>query len=151
GIAAGPRLGAGVEIERALLQAQLDQRDARHVDRDIEQEVAVAKPGVEHAAVILVGQRLFDKADAVFGGDFPSSRLGGDDNDLLWPHLDMAQQQGQNPLADAAETDDDEPSRKRDVFGLQWHEDGFFVIRNLGKNTASAAANDNPVADGDVA
>ena len=40
GVAAGPRLDAGVEVHRALLPAQLDQRDARDVDRHIEQEVA---------------------------------------------------------------------------------------------------------------
>ena len=69
GVAAGPRLDAGVEIERALLVAELDQRDARHVDRQVEQEIAAPDQRVEHAPVVLAGQRLLDEADAVLGRD----------------------------------------------------------------------------------
>jgi hypothetical protein len=51
GVAARPRLDAGVEVERALLPAQLDQRDARHVHRQVEQEVAAAHQRIEHVLV----------------------------------------------------------------------------------------------------
>src|SRR5260221_930619 len=115
GIAAGPGLDAGVEIERAFFLAKLDQRDARHVDRDVEQKVAAAEPGVEHGPVIIAGQRVLNKADAVFGRDLATARLGGDDHDLVRPHVDVAHQQGQDALADTAEADDDEAAGKRDV------------------------------------
>jgi hypothetical protein len=44
-----------------------------------------------------------------------AARLGGDDRDLLGPDVEMAQQEGQDALADAAEADDDKPSGKGDV------------------------------------
>ena len=57
GVPARPRLDAGIEIERTLLLAELDQRHARHVDRDVEQKIAGAEPSVEHIAVVVAGQR----------------------------------------------------------------------------------------------
>ncbi len=83
GVAARPRLDAGIEIKRALLLAQLDQRHARHVDRDVEQKIAGAEPRVEHVAVVVAAERRGDEVDAVLGGDIAAMRLGGDDRDLV--------------------------------------------------------------------
>src|SRR6185312_6693862 len=106
GIAARPRLDAGVEVEGAALLAELDEGEARHVDRDVEQEVALAEPGRQHLAVVLAGERVLDEFDAVFGGDFAAARLGGDDGDLVRADVEVAQQQRHDPLADAPEPDD---------------------------------------------
>ena len=67
---------------------------------------------IEHRAVILAGQRRLDESDAVFGGDFAAARLGGDDRDMRRVDVDMAQQQRQHALADAAKADDDEATAK---------------------------------------
>src|SRR5439155_16741790 len=101
---------AGVEVERALLLTQLDQRHARHVDGDVEDKIAAVELPIKHRPVVLPGQCGFDKANAVRGGDFTAARLGGDDGDLAGTDLEMAQQQWQDALADAAEADDDEAS-----------------------------------------
>jgi hypothetical protein len=47
--------------------------------------------------------------------DLPAAQFGGDDRDLVRPHLDMAQQQRQDALADAAEADDHEAAGKCDM------------------------------------
>src|SRR5579862_5261898 len=115
GISPRPRLDAGVEIKRPLFATQLDQRDARNVDRDVEQEVAATDPAVENGAVIVPRQRRFDEAHAVLRSDFLAAQFGGDDDDLLRPHVDVAQQQRQNALPDAAEADDRQTSGKADM------------------------------------
>ena len=95
-------LGAGVEIEGTLFLAQLDQCDTRHVDRDIEQKVAATQPGFEHRAIVFPRQRRFDERYAVLGGNFIAARLGGDDGDLPRVDHEMAQQQRQDALPNAA-------------------------------------------------
>ena len=45
-----------------------------------------------------------------------TARLGGDDRDLVGPDLDVAQQQRQDALADAAESNNDESAGKGCVF-----------------------------------
>ena len=69
----------------------------------------------EQRAVVAAGQRGFDEADAVLGGDIVSARLGGDDRDPVGSDFQMAQQQRQDALADAAEADDDEAAGEGDV------------------------------------
>src|SRR5437764_294398 len=51
----------------------------------------------------------------VLGCDIVSARLGGDDRDPVGGDFEMPQQQRQDPLAYAAETDDDETAWECDV------------------------------------
>src|SRR5215831_4050203 len=67
GIAAGPRLDARIQIERASFLAQFDQRNARDVDRDVEEKIALSELWLEQRAVVAASQCGFDKADPVFG------------------------------------------------------------------------------------
>ena len=126
GVAARPGLDAGVEVERALLPAELDQRDRRDVDRQVEQEVAAADQRVEHVAEVLARQRVLDEADAVFRRDLGAGIVGGDDRDLVGLDADVPQDQRQHALADAAEADDDQAAGERDVNGVAGH-DCFIV------------------------
>jgi hypothetical protein len=56
-----------------------------------------------------------DKADAILGRDILATRLGGNDGNLTGADLEMAQQQRQDTLADAAKADDDKAAGKSDV------------------------------------
>src|SRR5204863_10173949 len=69
-----------------------------------------------HGSVVFAGQTGFDKFDPVFDRLFVTARLGGDDRDLAGPHFDVAQQQRQDALADAAEPDNEETAGKGCVF-----------------------------------
>ena len=60
-----------------------------------------------------------DKANAEFSRDIVSARLGSDDGDLLGIDLEMAQQQGQNTLADAAKTDDHKAAGKGNMLSIE--------------------------------
>ena len=119
GVAARPRLDAGIEIKRALLLTELDQRHARYVDRDVEQKIAGAEPSVEHIAVVVAAERGNDEVDAVLGGDIAAVRLGGDDRDLVGADIEMAKQQRQDALADAAKADDQETAGKGSVLFIE--------------------------------
>src|SRR5216683_3199675 len=115
GIAARPRLDAGIEIERAGLARELDEREARDLDGEVEEEIAGGEQRRQHLAIVLAGQRHPQEAHAIFPGDFGAALLSGDDGDALRLHPDMAQQERQYALADAAETDHDETAGKGDV------------------------------------
>jgi hypothetical protein len=56
-----------------------------------------------------------DEANAVLGGDSVTARLGRNDRELMGTDLKMAQQQGQNALANTAKADDNETPREGDV------------------------------------
>ncbi len=64
GVATGPRLNARVQVHRTLFPTQLDQREARHLDRDVHQEVSPPKQRVEDAAIVFARQRLLDDLHA---------------------------------------------------------------------------------------
>ena len=115
GVAARPRLDAGVEVHRALGPAELDQRDRRHIDRHVEHEVTTADVLIELAAEIVARQRQHHEFHAIGFGDFPAAIVTGDDRDALFRDADMAQNQRQRALADAAETDEDDAAWKLDV------------------------------------
>ena len=66
-VTARPRLDAGVEVQRALLVAELDERDAGDVDRQVQHEVAAADERLEHVPVVLAGERVIDELDAELG------------------------------------------------------------------------------------
>src|SRR5215467_2832651 len=111
GITARPRLNARVEVEGALLLTERDQRDARYVDRDIEQKIAVTEMRLQYRAIVALCKRRLQETDAVLGCDIVSARLGGDDRDLIGRNLEMPEQQRQDALPDAAKADDHETSR----------------------------------------
>ena len=74
-----------------------------------------AELGFKQRAIVAAGQCGFDETDTVLGCDIVSARLGGDDADLIGSDLEMAQQQRQNALSDAAEADDNETACEGDV------------------------------------
>src|SRR3546814_16340991 len=98
-----PGLDAGVEVEGAARLRQLDQRNGRDVDRQVEQEVAGTEQRLEHRLVIVAGQRLLDELDAVFVGDVMAAVFSGDDDDAVGRHLDMVPNQRPGAPADAGE------------------------------------------------
>ena len=116
GVAARPGLDAGVEVhEHVLALAPFDQRDARHFDRDVEQEIAVAQQRIEDALVIAARQRFEMEGDAVRHGLFMAAFLGGDDGDLIGADADVTQQQRQHALADAAEADHGDKTDRKNL------------------------------------
>ena len=115
GVAARPRLDAGVEVHRALRPAELDQRDRRHVHRHVEHEVAAADVRIELAAIVVARQRHLHDLDAVLLGLLLAAIVGRDDGDALFRDADVAQDERQRALADAAEADEDDASWKLDV------------------------------------
>ena len=123
GVAARPRLDAGVDVERALLLAELDQRRRGDLDREVDQEVALAQPLVEGLAQVLARQPLPDEGDAeLFGLLEAAAVLLRDDGDLLGLDVDVAEDQRQHALADRAEADHDHAAGERDVLL-----EGFFL------------------------
>ena len=109
GIAAGPGLDAGVEVQRAFLVAQLDQRDARDIDRKIQHEIAATDQRVEHVPEIFPRQRVIDEPDAEFLSLLASGIIRRDDGDPVGRQApDMAHDQRQDTLANAAKADENQ-------------------------------------------
>ena len=79
----------------------------------------MAEPRIQQGPIVFAGQRRLCEANAVFRGDLMAARLGGNDGDLTGIDFEVAHQQRQDPLADAAEADDDEPSGKGGVLLIQ--------------------------------
>lgn len=104
-VAAAPGLVAGVQVERAAFAAELDERQARHVDREVDQEVALVHQRLQHGGKVAflephrndLHAQLLCQAAAVF------ARLH--DPDVRRLESEMAQQQRQQRLADGAEAD----------------------------------------------
>src|SRR4029077_20103796 len=67
------------------------------------------------AAEVLARQALLDELDAVLGGLFLALVLRGHDGDPLGRNAYVPQDEREHPLADAAEADAEDPSRKLDV------------------------------------
>src|SRR6516164_10715193 len=101
-ITARPRLNARVQVECTLLLTERDQRDARYVDRNIEEKIAVIEMRLQYRAIVVLCKRCLDETDAVLGCDIVSARLGGDGRDLIGRNLEMAEQQREDALTDAA-------------------------------------------------
>jgi hypothetical protein len=81
GVAARPRLDAGVEVQRAALARIFDQREARDIDRQVQQEVAGCRPAGR-------ARRDSCRASAVAAGTHAegvglgaAGLVGGDDGD----------------------------------------------------------------------
>ncbi len=115
GVAARPGLEAGVQVHRAFFPAQLDERDARHLDRDVDQEIPASQQRIEHAAKVLACEPLLDELDAVLGGLLVSLVLRGHDGEALGRNADVPQDQRQYTLADAAKTHQQDPSWKLEM------------------------------------
>jgi hypothetical protein len=115
GVATGPRLDAGVEVHGAFFPAVSDQRDARDIDRHVEQKVSTTDQRIERAAQILARESLLDEFDAKARRFLLADLVGADDTDTLGGQAEVAQDQRQYALADAAESDENDPPRKIDV------------------------------------
>jgi hypothetical protein len=115
GVATGPRLDAGVEIQRALLVREFDQRDARNIHRQVQQEVAFADQRLEHLAVVVARERVDDELDAVLRRFALACLFCGDDGDAFGLDADVTQHERQHALPDAAETYEDQTTGKLHV------------------------------------
>src|SRR6185437_7352838 len=89
GITARPGLDARVEVHRALLPAELDERDAGDLDRNVDQEVAAPEQRIEDPAVVLASEPLLDEADAVAGSLGVAAILRCDDGDAIGRYADV--------------------------------------------------------------
>src|ERR1019366_10175693 len=105
GMAALPGLQAGVDVEHAVLLAPFDQRDAGHIERNVDQKIARAELALEDGNIVRARQRLDPEFDPVFGGNVLAEVIGGDDGDLPRAQVDMAQDQRQRALSHGTETD----------------------------------------------
>ena len=115
GIATGPGLDAGVQVHGALFPAVLDERQAGDVDRNIEEEVTAAEQRLEDAAVVLAHQRFTDEFHAEFLRFLRARVLRGHDSDAFGLDADVAQDQRQDTLPDAAKTDNQDTTREINV------------------------------------
>ena len=116
GIAARPGLDAGVDIEGALLLAELDQGRRGDLDRQVDHEVALGHSLLERLAEVVARQALPDEGDAELLQLLQAAAvLGRDDRDLLGLDVDVPEDQRQHALADRAEADHDHAARERGV------------------------------------
>src|SRR5690348_6827559 len=113
---AGPRLDASVQVHDAALAAVLDQGEAGNVERGVEEKIAGCKLAVQNLDVVVRGQRLDAKRDAVLFSNLASPLFGGDDGDLLLGHVDVPQNQRQSALSDGAEAHDQDSALEGKVF-----------------------------------
>ncbi len=120
-IAAGPWLGAGVDVERSALLAQGHERLAAHIDGQVEEKVAGPEPGLEHLAVV-VPIELRGRAPNSPLMQALGAALGRREHfDLARLHIDVAQQQRQDTLPHAAETKDDDAAVERRFPAFRGH------------------------------
>jgi hypothetical protein len=124
-VASRPGLVAGVEVERAALAAEADQRQARHVDGEVQQEVTLAQQRLEHGLVVAFAERGRDHLDAVLRRDpgLVGQRL--DDADAGRLDAEFAGQHRQHRLPDAAEPQHHEPPRERGALPVVFHPPSF--------------------------
>ena len=128
GVAPRPRFDAGVEIERAALAAEADEIDGRHIDRHVDDEIALAHQRAEHRAEVVLLDRLLDEAHAEMLKDMRAALIRCDHGDAARVGADVAQDERQHALADAAEADEHDAARelhvdlvvRHDVRSLLW-------------------------------
>jgi hypothetical protein len=99
--------------------AELDQREAGNIDRQIDEDVALGQQRLQGLDVILSGQRLLHEVDVVQLCLVMAAILRGDDADLVGAHVDVAQEQGQDALTDAAESHHDHTAGELHVLLVQ--------------------------------
>ena len=120
-IGARPGLDAGVEVEGTPLAGQPDERHRADVDREVEEEIANAEDRLDDLAIVVGRDDLLDELDAVVRRDLSAPGVGGDDDDAVRRHVEMAQDQRQHGLADASATDHDELARQVRVDAMLAH------------------------------
>ncbi len=76
-----------------MLAAELDQGQARHLDREVAEEVAGAQQRVEHGDIVLRRQRLHDEPDPLRFRLDAAVFFGCDDGDGSGIARDMAKKQ----------------------------------------------------------
>src|SRR4030095_5690995 len=108
GVAARPWLDAGVQVERAFFVAQLDEGNARHVDRQVQHEIAAPDERLEHVPEVLARQRVIEELDPVLRRFFATRIVRRDDRDSIRSQsADVTQDERQDALPDAGEAAED--------------------------------------------
>ncbi len=115
GVAARPGLGAGVEVERTKLAGERDERDRGHVHRQVQQEVPRSEQRPQRRLVIPALQRRDDAPDARLRRDGGPPLVRGQNGDPLRRDVDVAEEERQDPLTDAAAADHDQSAAEGDV------------------------------------
>ncbi len=115
GVAAGPRLYTGVDVHRTLFPAQLDESDARDLDRDVHQKIPAPEQRIQDAAEVLTGEGLLDDLDSQILGFLKAALVSRHDGDAVRSDTDVPEDERQDALANAAETDDQDATREFDV------------------------------------
>ncbi len=121
----GPRLGDGVDVERAELAAQLQDVARRGIDRQVDAEALAAALGQQrsqHLAIIVPGQRHLLEAQAVPLGErlVRVGRLDDREPGLVVVEVPFDQRQG--TTADRAEADHHDGAGDAAVDGPVGHE-----------------------------
>src|SRR5690606_30771645 len=99
----------------------LYEREARYIHRQVEQKIPLAQKRAERGGVISPCQRMGDESHSECLGFGPAALVRRADGDLRGRNADMAQQEGQNPLADAAEADYDDAAGIAEDFSFWFH------------------------------
>ena len=123
-VEARPGLDHGVDVERADLAAELHQLERRGIDRHVDAKALAAAGGEQRRqqlAVIGLGYRLVDEADAALVQHAAVFVLGVDDHEALLVVGEMALDQRQGAFADRAEADHDDGPGDAGVNGPSGH------------------------------
>jgi hypothetical protein len=115
GVGVRPGLGRGVDVQRAALAAQLDQGLAADVHRQVDEHVAGIQARAEQRPVVRAIGLGGDVPRAVLARRLQAALRRLDDLDAIGAHRDVAQQQRQHGLADAAETEHHDAAVEGDV------------------------------------
>ncbi len=115
GISTRPRLDTRVQVHRSFFPTELDQGDARDFDGDVHEEVTASQQWVQHATEILACQRFLDDFHAKFLGLLETALMRRHDRDAIRSDANVAQQQWQDALPDAAEAYEQNAPGKFDV------------------------------------
>ena len=141
---ARPRFDARVEVENAAAPAMSQEREACHFDRQVQQEIALLHVGLEDRLEVAFGERVRDKRHARVRRNAGLVFAARDDRYLRGIEIDMAQQQRECRLPDAAEAQHDQLSRECNVPGrgctrFSWSHLGASWIRGFAPRPHSNA------------
>ena len=102
---AGPGLDRRIDVQRTVLRAPLDQVEARDVDRQVQDEVALADVAGQLAMVVARLQMAVSEACARRLGDAAPALVGREHRQRIGAGQDVVAQQRQDRLPDAAAPD----------------------------------------------